>query len=115
MPTGLCKWLIHTHLNCRRNVEIHSVRNEGCSTTFGQRSLISGMTFEPERPEPEGPGAPTVDTVLADMGEVRRHFWLTAALRHIGEGGDSRDAEDVLQSFITNSIPAVCRNYVPAK
>src|SRR5262245_42862952 len=73
------------------------------------------MAFEPESTEPGKPDCPTVDTVRTDMGEVRRRYWLTAALRHLGDGFGLRDAEDVLQEFITVNVPAVCRNYTSAR
>ena len=73
------------------------------------------MAFEPETSEPGPEGCPTVETVRADMGEVRRQFWLAAALKHLGTASDLKDAEDALQQFMMTNVPAVCSGYSPAK
>jgi hypothetical protein len=73
------------------------------------------MAFQPESRQSGAPDAPTVDAVQADMGDLRRVYWLAAALRHLGNAALAQDAEDVLQKFITDNVPAVCKNYTPLK
>ncbi|MGD9904297.1 MAG: RNA polymerase sigma factor [Vicinamibacterales bacterium] len=56
---------------------------------------------------------PAADAVRADMGGLRRQFWLAAALQQLGHACELADAEDALQEFLVNNVPHVCRNFAP--
>ncbi len=77
--------------------------------------MALGQDRQPDQEAGPRRVAPGVQQLQSEMGGERRRMWLAAALYHLGRGASFADAEDALQEFILEHVPALCRNYKSTK